>query len=142
MRILIDTCVIIDAILDRKPFNVDAQALLLACAKGHAQGYITANSVTDIHYLTSKFLHDEKAIRNILANLFKSIKILDTIGLDCMSAIYSEITDYEDAVQAETAHHNDIDLIVTRDLKDYQLSPVPVCSPAECLEKIGVDSWG
>ena len=142
MRILIDTCVIIDAIIDREPFNIDAQALLLACAQGHVQGYITANSITDIHYLAHKFLHDKKAIRDILAKLFESIKILDTTGLDCIDALYSKTTDYEDAVQIQIAYHNNIDLIATRDLKDYQLSPVPVCTPDECLEKLGVDSWG
>ena len=142
MKILVDTCVIIDAIANRRPFDKDAQALLLFCARGRLNGYITANSLTDIHFLLSKTNHDETTIRNIINNMLQSIKILDTTSFECKNALYSEIHDFEDAIQAESARNNNIDLIVTRNLKDYKRSPVPACSPADCLKKLGAENWG
>ena len=141
MNILIDTCVIIDAIVGRDPFDKDAQVLLLLCAQDSLKGYITANSLTDIHYLISK-KYDESAVRNIINNLLKSIEILSTTSFECKSALYSKIYDYEDAIQVESALHNSIDLIVTRNLKDYKNSSVPVCSPSDCLKKLGTETWG
>ena len=142
MKVLIDTCIIIDAVIGREPFDVDAQALLLHCARGQLKCYITANSLTDIHYLLRRMYHDEYIVRNIINGLLKSIEILDTTSFECKSALYSKILDYEDAIQAESALHNDIDMIVTRNHRDYQNSPIPTCSAAECLKKLGVENWG
>ena len=53
------------------------------------------------------------------------------LGRDCIQALQSRIADYEDAVMAETALWISADYIVTRNLRDYSRSPVPVLSPAE-----------
>ena len=142
MRVLIDTCIIIDAIIGRKPFDKDAQILLLLCADDRLNGSITANSLTDIHYLLFRKFHNEKTVRNIINNLLKSISILNTTNFECINALYSNVHDYEDAIQVESAVRNNIDLIITRNLKDYKFSSVPVCSPADCLKKLNVETWG
>ena len=142
MRILLDTCILIDALQDRQPFASEARALIDAAAQNHYQAFATAKEVADIYYIMRKDWHDETKARKMLSNLFSVISILDTSARQVQIAFGSPMSDYEDAIMAQTALENDIDLIVTRNLKDYQLSPVPVCTPGECLEKIGVDSWG
>ena len=54
MRILIDTCIIIDALQNREPFNKNAQEIFLLAANRKFDGFITAKSVTDIYYLTKQ----------------------------------------------------------------------------------------
>lgn len=54
-------------------------------------------------------------------------------------ALTSPMSDFEDAMLAETAYKNNIDFIVTRNLKDYVKSEVPACLPSEILEKINID---
>ena len=45
MRVLIDTCVIIDALQNREPFNADAQKIFMAVANRQCSGFVSAKSV-------------------------------------------------------------------------------------------------
>ena len=139
MNVLIDTCVIIDALQSREPFNEDAEAIFLSVANRRCVGFIAANSVTDIHYLMHRVLHGREETKKVLGILFSLFEILDTCWIDCRKALTSDITDYEDAVMVETAARTGIDCIVTRNLKDYAGAPMPVYSPAQFLELINAE---
>ncbi|MBR1867915.1 MAG: PIN domain-containing protein [Clostridia bacterium] len=139
MRVLIDTCIIVDALQNREPFKDDAQKIFLLAANQHFTGYITAKSATDIYYLTRRSTHSEKTSREVLSKLFKLFDLLDTDGIDCRKAIPSPITDFEDAVMVETAAREEVDFIVTRNLCDYDKSSVKTLSPKEFLSENGVN---
>ena len=136
MRALIDTCIIIDALQNREPFSADAQNILLASANKYFDGFISAKSVTDIYYLTHKLTHSDSNTRNILNRLFVLFSVLDTLGMDCLKAVESNIADYEDAVMIETALRSGIDCIVTRNAKDYSLAPLQIYSPSDFLKEL------
>ena len=51
MNVLIDTCIIIDALQSREPFNKDAEAVFLSVANRRCVGFLTANSITDPGHL-------------------------------------------------------------------------------------------
>ena len=76
----------------------------------------------------------------MLSTLFSLFELLDTAGMDCRRAISSELTDYEDAMMVETALRCGVDCIVTRNLKDYEKSAVPVYSPPAFLARIEEDT--
>ena len=133
MRVLIDTCVIIDALQAREPFKENAEKIFIKAANKEFNAFITAKSATDIYYLTHRSTHSDSATRKIMAKLFILFEPLDTAGLDCRKAILSEMTDYEDAVMAETALRTEMDCIITRNIKDYAKSPVKVYQPSEFL---------
>ena len=63
MRVLVDTCVIIDALQSRAPFSEAAQKLFIYSANKQFEGYITAKSVTDIYYLTHRLTHNDVETR-------------------------------------------------------------------------------
>ena len=134
MRVLVDTCVIIDALQSRVPFAEAAQKLFIYSANKQFEGYITAKSVTDIYYLTHRLTHNDVETRKILSKLFTLFHLLDTTSLDCRKAISSEIGDYEDAIMVETAIGSEMDCIVTRNMKDYAKSSVKVCEPSALLK--------
>ncbi len=136
MRALIDTCIIIDGLQSREPFCKSAQTIFLASAGNQFIGCITAKAATDIYYLTHHYTHDDKTSRSILGKLFTIFDVLDTAGMDCRHAIPSAISDYEDAVMVETAIRTEIDCIVTRNIHDYQKSPIPVYTPEDFLKKL------
>lgn len=133
MRVLLDTCIIIDALQSRKPFKDSAEQIFLCTAKEKFKGFLTAKSITDIYYLTRRLTHDDKKTRKIISDLFVLFSPLDTFGIDCQKAIFSDMADYEDAVMAETALRTKMDCIVTRNTKDYTNCPVPVYQPGEFL---------
>lgn len=136
MRALIDTCVIIDALQNREPFNEQAKQIFFAVANKQVTGYISAKSVLDIYYLTHRSTHSDEVTRKILKTLLGLFDILDTTQLDCRQALSSDISDYEDAVMCETAKRCDVDCIVTRNQKDYAKTEVTVYSPVEFLDKV------
>ena len=140
MRVLVDTCVIMDALLSRVPFAEDAQRIFIYSANNQFEGYITAKSVTDIYYLTHRLTHSNAETRKILSKLFTLFPLLDTTSLDCRKAISSEITDYEDAIMVETAIRSEMDCIVTRNVKDYMKSSVKVYEPSAFLKLLEVEN--
>lgn len=139
MRAFIDTCVVIDALQSREPFAKDAQGVFLAAANNLFLGYISAKSVTDVYYLMHRHTHDDKVSRDILNKLFALFDVLDTAGIDCRKAVLSPVSDFEDAVMVETALRSEVDCIVTRNLRDFTKSPVPVYEPKAFLKLLETD---
>ena len=134
MRPLIDTNIIIDGLQSRKGFMEDAGMVMLrAC---DYDGYITASSLTDIFYLQARYFHNKAKAKNNMAELMRVFDILDTTGSDCKNALRGEMTDFEDAVLLESAMREKIDIIVTRNKKDFVKSSIEVCSPVEFLRKL------
>ena len=136
MRVLIDTCVIMDAVQSREPFAQDAQAILLAAANQRIMGCVTAKEMTDIYYLTHRCTHDREATKTLMGRLGVLLDILDTTQSDVRRALASDISDFEDAVMAETALREGMDCIVTRNFPDFSRSPVPVYAPHDLLLKL------
>ena len=140
MRVLIDTCVIVDVLQSRVPFAEAAQKLFIYSANKQFEGYITAKSVTDIYYLTHRLTHSDAETRKILSKLFTLFHLLDTTSLDCRKAVSSEIGDYEDAIMVETAIRSEMDCIVTRNVKDYVKSSIKVCDPFALIKILEEES--
>lgn len=136
MKVLIDTCVIIDVLQKRQPYFDDSYSVFLAGANRIFDGSISAKSVTDIYYLMHRHFHDNNKSRHALDVLFKLFAIEDTTGYDCKKALISKMSDYEDAIMSETAIRIGADCIVTRNLKDYSNSVINVYSPSELLKKL------
>ena len=132
MKVLVDTDVIIDSLQSREGFLEDAgQVILRAC---DYDGYIAASSVTDIFYLQNRFFRNKKKAKENLADLLKIFRVLDTTEDDCKNALRSDMTDFEDAVLAESAMRVGMDVVVTRNKKDFKDLPLKVCEPSELLK--------
>ena len=69
----------------------------------------------------------------IISALLITFDLLDTTAYDCRRALLSDAGDYEDAVMMETAARSGMDCLVTRNVRDYQHSPVPVYTPTSFL---------
>ena len=136
MRVLFDTCVILDALQAREPFRAEAEKLFLAVANERINGYLSAKAVTDIYYLTHRLTHSDRRTREILMNLLSLFDLTDTTGSDCRQALLSGLSDYEDAVLVEAALREELDCIVTRNLHDYRNAACRVLSPGELLQKL------
>ncbi|MCH5324301.1 MAG: PIN domain-containing protein [Eubacterium sp.] len=136
MKVLIDTCIIVDVLQKREPFYIEAMEIFVSVSNRQFVGVLTAKSVTDIYYILRRSIHNEKDVRKVVQTLFNLFGIEDTFSVDCQIALQSSINDYEDAVMVQTAKRIGADCIVTRNLKDYLKSDVPVLSPSQLLDKI------
>ena len=136
MTVMVDTCIIVDALQKREPFWRNAEAIFIAAANDKFTGVITAKALTDIYYLHHRCSHDDIKTRKVLQNLLELFSLSDTSAEDCRNALFSAITDYEDAIMTETAKRIGANCIVTRNLKDYKKSPVPIYSPEQFVDYI------
>jgi predicted nucleic acid-binding protein len=135
MKLLIDTNIVLDALMTREPWAAPAQAVLLTVAEEKADGYITASSFTDLYYLLHKHMRDNEQTKQALLGLLASINVLDVNGRDCEKAFELPMPDYEDALLAYCAKRHKMDYIVTRNPKHFDGSPVKPISPDELLKK-------
>ena len=136
MRILADTNVIIDALTSREPWNKSAEKIFLMAANQTIEMYITASSATDIYYLIRKYLHNTETAKTIMGKLFSLTGILEVKADDCIDALASSINDYEDAVVEKVANRNDMDYIVTRNIKDYQVGDTKIILPDDFVKLV------
>lgn len=136
MKALIDTCVIVDILQKRDPFYPAAMKILLAVSNKKCTGILTAKSITDIYYILRRSIHNEQEVRKLVRVLFTLFEVVDTFSIDCELALSSTIKDYEDAIMVETGSRVGAECIVTRNLKDYKLSTLPVLSPDQFLEEM------
>ena len=134
MRVLIDTCIIVDFLQKREPFFKNSHIIFLAVANYSFDGYITAKSVADIYNIMHHYFHDNNKTRIEIEKLFKLFGVLDTTEFDCKKALLSPISDYEDALMVETSVRNNLDCIVPRNASDYLKSPIKTYSPTEFLK--------
>lgn len=140
MKILVDTNIIIDALTGREPFRGAAEQIFLLAANQIEDMYITASSATDIYYLIRKYLHSTDQAKNTMSKLYELFHILDVTSTDCREALSSGVEDYEDAVVASCANRNQMDYIVTRNIKDYEQSKVKVLLPDEFLKFVSYNN--
>ena len=139
MKILVDTNIIIDALTSREPFREAAEQIFLLAANQIEDMYITASSATDIYYLVRKHLHSTEKAKNVMVKLYELFLILDVTSTDCQEALSSEVNDYEDAVISCCAYRNQMDYIVTRNIKDYEKSKIQAILPDRFINMIAQD---
>lgn len=124
MRILIDTNVILDLLLDREPFSRHSALLISEIEKGRITGVLCATTITTIYYLLRKFLDKENAEKSIdlIFSLF-DIAAVNRAVLE--TAIKMKFNDFEDAVIYASAIHSNCDVLVTRNIKDFKANDIP-----------------
>lgn len=134
MKILADINVIIDALTSREPWKESAEKIFLMAAKDRIEMYITASSATDIYYLIRKYLYNAETAKQVMEKLYSLVRILEVTANDCIDALISPISDYEDAVVEKVASGKGMDYIVTRNIKDYQAGRTKVILPDDFVK--------
>ncbi len=123
MRVLIDTNIVMDVLLDREPFGKYSAGVFKLAEQGKIEAFLTANSVTDIVYILRK-TYEKETIKKNLLTMFSFIKILNVSARDIISAFDISSNDYEDAVIMQCASRIKADFIVTRNPGDFKASSV------------------
>jgi len=139
MTVLLDTNVVMDALQERSPFDVEAKEILLRSQNGEFSCCFTANAVADIFYLYSR-TRSMRLAKSVIEFLLATYKVVSVSHEDCVNAVSIPIEDFEDALAACCAEKAGGDYIVTRDEKFLRDdSPVKTISPKDFL-KIIADS--
>jgi len=137
MIIIIDTNIILDVLIHKEPFYSESELVLLASEQKYVDGYVTASAITDIFYITYKYLKDKTATQDLLKNhLVKTIKIAAVDGDIIVEALNAGWDDFEDCVQYVTGKSITADYIVTRNSNDFSISTIKAITPKDFLDII------
>jgi predicted nucleic acid-binding protein len=130
-KLFLDTNIIVDLIADRKPFSKYAIEIFKHAEEKKVQIFTSSHSITTTHYLLKKHV-EEKILREILSNLIEFITIVPVNNDVIKKALKSKHKDFEDAIQIISASAiENIDFIITRNLKDFRESEILALSPDE-----------
>jgi len=99
---------------------------------GEVKGYLSASTITTIHYLTQK-LFDKTTADEVVRDLLKIFEITPLEKKEFIRALEIEGKDFEDSVIIASAKENGIDIIITRDKKGFLNSNVLTLEPKEFL---------
>ena len=130
MNLMIDANILLDVLMDRQPHVRYSSLIWKLCETGKTNGYVSALSFADIIYIMRKQL-DPTQTESLLNQLTFIFRFVDLHAADLKKAAALHWNDFEDALQAVAANRIDAQAIVTRNIKDYQSSPVPALTPEE-----------
>jgi predicted nucleic acid-binding protein len=118
-KVLVDTNVILDVLLNRKPHADASVAVLAAIETRSVEGVLAAHAVTTIHYLIRRELGNTRAKR-MIAVMLRVFGVASIDGSVIQLALDLPLSDFEDAVTAAAAQVAACDCIITRDLKGFR----------------------
>lgn len=135
MRVLLDSDVVLDFVLARKPFVEAAGELFELIAQGACDGYVSGIIPINVFYVMRKAQGVAQA-RQAIDDLLIAFQVCPITQRVLRDAFTLPFTDYEDAVQHASAEAIKLDAIVTRNLDDYKNATLPVYSPVDFLSHL------
>ena len=134
--ILLDTDVLLDVALDRRPHADASAALLDLLERRPRMAFVAWHTLSNLYYLVRPKGGGDMA-RGFLSDLTAFATVAQT-GTDALRyALALPLADLEDAMQVAAARECGAQYIATRNTKDFIHSPIPARTPAELLEELG-----
>ena len=130
MKILLDTNIIVDIISRRNGYEKSLE-LLKYCEDKKFNGFITTTTITDIMYILRKY--SPQLLRNAMINLMKILETAEVSRNDIHLSFLSDMSDFEDGVQAYCGFRYEVEYIITKNLSDFEYSPIKAISPKDFL---------
>jgi len=130
LKAIVDTNVVLDLLLARRPFASAAVRLFALAERSLIEAWICATTVTTADYLLSRSLPRNKAreaVRGLLT-IF-DVALVNRSVLD--RALASPMGDFEDAVLAEAGVLAGARFIITRNTQDFSRASLPALTPQE-----------
>ncbi len=135
MKVLIDTNIALDVILEREPFAKSATEVFGLVEAGRLQGYIAATTITNIFYIVRKLKSREVALQAI-AQLLQGLNLCEVNRSVIQQALSMNLKDFEDGVQLACAVLNNLDAITTRNEEDFEAAEFRVLSPTDLIARV------
>jgi predicted nucleic acid-binding protein len=132
MTVLLDTNVILDLLIKRKPFYEHSAEIMRRIENQEFNCFVSVNSLSDFFYVYTKETSLSQA-RAALSYTLEKIDVGALDGDDCKAAMNLPIKDFEDALVVQCGIKYKVDYIITRDIKLRQNGVVNTITPMEFL---------
>ena len=134
MKILLDTNIVIDVLMDRMPYSDSAVELFSKVEDGTIIGYLCGNTITTVYYLAAKTVGAPPKAQEEIRKLLSLFEVAPVNRHVLEAALVADFKDFEDAVIHVAACHVGAEAIVTRNQKDFKKSRIPVYSSEEMVK--------
>lgn len=132
-KVYVDCDIILDLLTERPPFYHPAAQLFTLIEKEKIQGFVSPLVFANLFYILRKLKSNQEA-RKILSKLKLIVTVLPIDEKIVELALNSEFNDFEDALQYYTAVENEIEIILSRNKKDYRSSQITIYTADEYLK--------
>ena len=135
-KLFIDTNIIIDLLSRREPFYDESAELFSLADQKIIELNISSLTIANTSYTLLRQI-DSKKTKEILRKLRLIVNILPLDDKIIGIALNDDsFTDFEDGLQYFTAIENKQDVIITRNLKDFKTSKLPVMTARQFLKTL------
>jgi len=133
MKIMIDINVLLDVAQKREPYYRFSSIVMSEVMKNKVVGAVPSHALTTLYYLVEKSSEREPA-NEFTDRLLAHFDIVAADRSAFVRARNLPIDDFEDAVVASLAEIAKCNFIVTRNVPDFENSPVIAISPEEFIK--------
>ncbi|MDE2838437.1 MAG: PIN domain-containing protein [Chloroflexota bacterium] len=133
--ILLDTDVLLDVALNRHPHADASSEFLAKVADGTPEGFVAWHSVSNLFYVIAR-ARGAAAARDFITGLMDYLAVAPASTEAVRYAASLPMADFEDAMQVAAARACNAEYIVTRNLSDFERSPIPAVTPQEALTRL------
>ena len=132
-KLFLDTNVVLDLLGEREPFYNAAAKIATLADKGKVKLVVSALTYSTVYYLLSRF-ENKKVVKEKMRKFKVIAETSDLTDRIIDKGLSSKFSDFEDALQYDSAIKMDSDIIITRNGKDFKESDIPVLTPDEYLK--------
>lgn len=134
---LLDTNVLLDAVIAGRPESDEACRVLELCNGGGDAAFACSLSLKDVYYVLERY-YDEARARQAVELLAGLVAIVPVGVEECDLSLRGNEPDFEDGLVRACAELNDMDFILTRDATAFERSKVRSVACAHYLDAIAV----
>ena len=132
---LLDTNVLVDVALDRRPHSIASTELVNRLSNEPGRAFVAWHTIATFHYVVSKELSDYRA-RELVVFITGLAEVVPTGTESIRYALSLPMVDFEDAMQVAAAHAAGAQHIVTRNIGDFTNSPIPAITPEQAIQEL------
>jgi predicted nucleic acid-binding protein len=132
MNVFFDTNVLMDVLLERRPFVAESQKVWFLAERSKVRGMVAALSFPNIYYIIRKMRGTDAAM-SMMTMLRDTFTPVPLDGQILNQAVDAGFSDFEDAIQYFSALRADAECLLTRNPDHFPRSRLRVLSPTEFL---------
>jgi predicted nucleic acid-binding protein len=127
-RVLFDSDVLLDVLLERQPHVAGSAAALEVVAQGKDEGLVAGHAVANMSYVLRRQAGDSRS-RHLLTGVLAKLTVAPVTDRAIRTALGSSFNDFEDGLSHAVALEAGLDAIVTRNTSDFAAAAVAVLTP-------------
>ena len=132
-KVFVDTDILLDLLSGREPFAQSASILFSKADRKKIKIFVSSLSFSNLNYLLSRQFNVDQARRKLL-NFKTLVTVLPVTEKTVELALSSDFKDFEDALQYYTAIENNIQTLLTRNLRDYKYATISVMTAEDYVQ--------